>query len=101
MMWAEKLKDFTLTAAVSHEASGLRRSRLTGSSSQTKSEEETVKHPVSTLTLHADYRGQCCVVVGFIQEGLKSLFYLISLLISQTTVFEPWKETEVKQQSSM
>lgn len=43
--WFEsmKLKVFTQTAAVSLEVGGLQHSRPTGSSSQTKSVEETVK----------------------------------------------------------
>lgn len=38
-----KLEVFTQKAAVSHEASGLQRSRPKGSSSQTRSEDKTVK----------------------------------------------------------
>lgn len=38
-----KMKVFTQTAAVSREVGGLQHSRLTGSSSQTKSVKETVK----------------------------------------------------------
>lgn len=94
---------FTQRAAVSHEASGLQRSRLTGSFSQTVSEEETVKYTVHMTscsprsTEHTDliYRlgGSVAFLLElyrsyfFIQEGLKSLLCLIFLLISQWMSF--------------
>lgn len=53
-------KFFTQTATVSHEALGLQRSRLTGSSSQTKSEEEAVKYTVQMTS--------CCSISERIQH---------------------------------
>lgn len=90
---------FSLTqkATVSHEASGLQHSRPTGSSSQTKSEEEQVKYTAhmtssspSTELTDCMFRLEGSVVSlaqssrCFIQEGPKSLLCLITLLIRKS-----------------
>lgn len=86
-----KSRVFTQTSRVSHEAWGLRRSRPTGSSSQTRSEEETVKKTVNmtsygwTQWLDIQTRGQCWVGGGqiqwiLIQEGLDVISLLIFVL---------------------
>lgn len=84
---------FTQRATASHEASGPQRSRLTGSSSQTKSEEETAEYTVHMTsccpcTEHTDsvFRLGGSVVLlleAFIQERPESLLHPICLLISQ------------------
>lgn len=62
-----EVKFFTQKATVSHEASGPRHSRLTDSSSQTKSEKETVQYTVQMTSCpeHTDstFRGRCCFAV--------------------------------------
>lgn len=107
------VKVFTQKAAVSHEASGLQHSHLTGSFSQTRSEEETVKYTVHMTsscpsTEHTDsiFRlgGSVVLLLAqfsrcFIQEGPKSLLCLISLLISQRIFFGLNHERKLKSSS--
>lgn len=114
------MKLFTQRAAVSHGASGLQRSHLIGSSSQTKSEEETQKYTVHvssrcTEHLHSMF-GLGGSVVLLLELSCRSAFFflllnpgghsLISPLMSQTRVFWFWGRvmkggSEVERRGSM
>lgn len=73
-VWGRKL--FTQKATVCHEASGLQRSRPTGSSSHTKSEEETVKHTVHMIP--------CCPCPRHTDSGFNLGGSVVSLVKGRT-----------------